>query len=162
MARTCGNFNMLIQIVLRATRVCIFSTSQSKSGPKLMCFDTFYFQMCFAPRACTFSTSQLPKVVRTRMFWHFLLQNMRRATTACTCSTSQLPKALRSWGVLTLFTSKCASRHNCVHLFNNISTSKSAPELRYFDAFYFKMCFAPQWCAIVHFLSVQMSPHLLL
>ena len=39
---------------------------------------------------------------------------MLRATTACTFSTSQLPKVVRAWCVLTLLTSKCASRHNGV------------------------------------------------
>ena len=38
----------------------------SKSGPKPYCFEHFHFEMCFAPqrRACTFSTSELPKAVR--------------------------------------------------------------------------------------------------
>ena len=44
---------------------CTFSTSQtSKSGPNLVCFVHFDFEMCFAPTTCNFSTSQLPKVVR--------------------------------------------------------------------------------------------------
>ena len=39
----------------------------SKSGPYPRCFATFYFEMCFAPqRRALFSTSQRPKVVRTR------------------------------------------------------------------------------------------------
>ena len=49
--------------------------------------------------------------------------------------------------VLTLFTSKCASRHNGLSFFH-ISTSKSAPNLRCFDTFYFKTCFVPQRRAI--------------
>ena len=51
---------------------------------------------------------------------------MLRATTAYTFSTSQLPKVVRSWCVLYILTSKCASRHNGVHFFD-ISTSKSGP-----------------------------------
>ena len=39
---------------------------------------------------------------------------MLRATTACTFSTTHLPKVVREWCVLTLLTSKCASRHNGV------------------------------------------------
>ena len=180
--------------VLRATTACTFSTSQlPKSGPKLVCFVHFHFEMCFAPQrralfrhlnfqkwseagvfctcslrnvlrattACTFSTSQLPKVVRSwcvfvhfhfemcfapqrrALFRHlnfqkwseagvfctFSLRNVLRATAACTFSTSQLPKVVRSWCVLYMFTSKCASRHNGVHFFD-ISTSKSGPKLR--------------------------------
>ena len=42
---------------------------------------------------------------------------MLRATTACTFSTSQLPNVVRTWCVLHILTSKCASRHNGVHFF---------------------------------------------
>ena len=55
-------------------------------------------------------------------------------------STSQLPKVLRSWSVLYILTSKCASRHNGVHFFD-ISTSKSAPNLVCFAHFDFEMCY---------------------
>ena len=50
---------------------------------------------------------------------------------------------LRDPGVLYIFTSKCASRHNGVH-FLDISTSKSAPRPPILNTFYFQMCFAPQ------------------
>ena len=52
-------------------------------------------------------------------------------------------KVHRTPGVLTLFTSKCASRHNGVHFFN-ISTPKSGSELTCFATFDFQMCSAPQ------------------
>ena len=68
---------------------------------------------------------------------------MLRATTACTFSTSELPKVVRTWCVLYILTSKCASRHNGVHFFD-ISTAKSGPELVCFVHFDFEMCFAPQ------------------
>ena len=61
----------------------------------------------------------------------------------CTFSTSEPPKVVRCPGVLNILTSKCASRHNAVHLFN-ISTSKTAPNPSVFNTFYFQMCFAPQ------------------
>ena len=78
-------------------------------------FCTFWLQNVLrATTACTFSTSQLPKVVRP---WCVLLQNVLRATTACTFSTSQLPKVVRSFSVLSILTWKCASRHNGVHFF---------------------------------------------
>ena len=42
-----------------------FDIWTSKSGPRPSVFNTFDLEMCFAPTtACTFSTSQLPKVVR--------------------------------------------------------------------------------------------------
>ena len=70
-----------------------------------------------ATKACTFSTSQLPKVVRAWCVCTFWLRNVLRATTACTFSTSQLPKVVRHWGVLYILTSICASRHKGVHFF---------------------------------------------
>ena len=44
--------------------VHFFDISTSKSGPTMVCFVHFDFEMCFAPQRRTFSTSQLPKMVR--------------------------------------------------------------------------------------------------
>ena len=57
-------------------------------------FCTFWLRNVLrATTACTFSTSQLPKVVRgAGVFCTFWLRNVLQATTACTFSTSQLPK----------------------------------------------------------------------
>ena len=85
--------------------VHFFDIATSKSGPKLSeaaVFCTFWLgNVLRATTACTFSTSQLPKVVRTWCvtFW---LGNVLRATTACTFSTSQLPKWSEA-GVLCTF-----------------------------------------------------------
>ena len=43
---------------------------------------------------------------------------MLRATTACTSSTFEPPKVVRTPSVLYILTSKCASRHNGVHIFD--------------------------------------------
>ena len=92
---------------------------QKWSGAEVFC--TFWLQNVLrATAACTFSTSQLPKVVRPSdhgVFCTFWLGNVLRATTACTFSTSQLPKVVRSWSVLYILTWKCASRHNGVQFF---------------------------------------------
>ena len=61
--------------------------STSKSGPYMVCFVHFDFEMYFAPQR--------------RAFF----------------STSQLPKVLRDPGVLYILTCKCASRHNGVQFF---------------------------------------------
>ena len=105
--------------------------------------------------ACTFSTSQLPKVVRQ---WCVLYILTSKCASRHTFSTSQLPKAVRQWCVLCILTSKCASRHNGVHFFD-ISTSKSGPRLRCFVHFDFDMCIAPQRRAIFHLSSGQLAPH---
>ena len=79
---------------------------------------------------------------------------MLRTTTPYTFSTSQRPKVLRDRQFLTLFTSKCASRHNAVHFFV-ISTSKTALSPSVFNTFYFQMCLAPQRHALFQHLNLQ-------
>ena len=133
--------------------------------------------MLRATTACTFSTSQLPKVLRTPHLFALLTSkcasrhngahffdistsksgpNLLCATTTCTFSTSQLPKVVRAWCVLYILTSKCASSRNGVHFFD-ISTSKSGPSLRCFVHFDFEMCFAPQRRTIFHLSSGQLA-----
>ena len=82
---------------------------------------------------------------------------MLRATTPCTFSSSQLPEVLRDRQFLTLFTSKCASGHNAVHVFviSIFSTSKTAPNPSVFNTFCFQMCFAPQRRALFQHLNFQ-------
>ena len=85
---------------------------QKWSGPGVFC--TFWLRnVVCATTACTFSTSQLPKVVR---HWCVLciLTSTCASRHACTFSTSQLPKVVRTWCALHILTSKCASRHNGV------------------------------------------------
>ena len=111
--------------------------------------------MCFAPqRRALFPHRNVQKWREHVVLCTFSLRNVLRATTACTFSTSQLPKVLRSWCVLYILTSKCASRHNGVHFFD-ISTSKSAPTLVCFVHFDFQMCFAPQRRALFRDLNFQ-------
>ena len=69
-------------------------------------------------------------------------------------TTSEHPKVARTCGVLYMFTSKCASRHNGVHFFV-FSTSKSGPTMVCFVHFDFEMCFAPQRRALFRLLSFQ-------
>ena len=111
--------------------------------------------MCFAPqRRALFRDLNLQKWSEPLVFSTFWLPNVLRATTACTCWTSQLPKVVRAWCVLYILTSKCASRHNGVHLFD-ISTSKSGPSMVCFVHFDFEMCFAPQRRALFRHLNFQ-------
>ena len=157
---------------------------QKWSAPLVFC--TFWLRNVLrATQACTFSTSQLPKVLRAPGVLHILIWKcvsrhiQRRALfrhlncqkwsgagvfctfwlETCTFSTSQVPKVVRTPSVLYILTSKCASRHTGVHFFD-ISTSKSAPSTRCFVHFDLEMCFAPQRCAIFHLSSRQLAPHL--
>ena len=121
----------------RHNGVHFFDISTSKSGPTMVCFMHFDFEMCFAPqRRALFRHLSFQKWSDNGVFYAFWLRNVLRATTACTFSTSQLPKVVRQWCVLCILTSKCASRHNGVHFFD-ISTSKSGPTLRCFAHFVF-------------------------
>ena len=79
--------------VLRATTVCTFSTSQL---PKVVrtagVFNTFYFQMCFAPqRRALFRHRNFQKWSDNGVFCTFWLGNVLRATTACNCSSPIWP-----------------------------------------------------------------------
>ena len=160
MARTCSVLYILTsKCASRHNGVHFFDISTSKSGPDLVWFVHFDFEMCFAPqRRALFRHLNFQKWSGPGVFCTFWLRNVLRATTACTFSTSQLPKVVRTPQFLTQFTSKCASRHNGVHFFN-ISTSKSGPNPSVFNTFYFQMCFAPQRRATFHLSSPQMSPH---
>ena len=92
--RTPSAFNILTSKCASHHNGVHFSDiSTSKSGPTMVCFVHFDFEMCFA------------------------LRNVLRATTACTFSTSQLPKVVREWCILYILTWKCASRHNGVQFF---------------------------------------------
>ena len=118
-ARTCGVLYILTwKCASRHNGVHFFDIWTSKSGPRMVCFVHFDLEMCFAPqRRALFRHLNFQKWSDTGVFCTFWLGNVLRATTACTFSTSQLPKVVRSWGVLYILTSKCASRHNGVQFF---------------------------------------------
>ena len=107
-----------------------------------------------ATTACTFSTSQLPKVVREWCVLYILTSKCASCHNGVHFFDSQLPKVVREWCVLYILTSKCASRHNGVHFFD-ISTSKSGPRMVCFVHFHFEMCFAPQRRALFRHLKIQ-------
>ena len=119
-----------------------FDIWTSKSGLRMVWFVHFDLEMCFAPQRRAlfwhlnlcfvhFDLEMCFAPQRRALFWHlnfqkwsgagvlctFWLGNVLRATTACTFSTSQLPKVVRTWCVLYILTSKCASRHNGVQFF---------------------------------------------
>ena len=114
-------FNILTsKCASRHNGVHFFDISTSKSGPTMVCFVHFDFEMCFAPqRRALFRHLNFQKWSDNGAFCAFWLGNVLRATTACTFSTSQLPKVVRQWCVLYILTWKCASRHNGVQFFNS-------------------------------------------
>ena len=99
-------------------RRALFRHLNFQSGPTMVCFVNFDFEMCFAPqRRALVRHLNFQKWSDHGVFCTFWLQNVLRATTACTLSTSQLPKVVREWCVLDILTWKCASRHNGVQFF---------------------------------------------
>ena len=102
----------------RHNGVHFFDISTSKSGPNLVCFVHFDFEMCFAPqRRALFRHRNFQKWSKHGVFCTFWFRHVLRTTTACTFSTSQLPKVVQTWCVLYILTSKCASRQNGVQCF---------------------------------------------
>ena len=72
-------------------------------------------------------------------------------------TTSERPKVLRTPQFFAFLTSKCASRHNGVHVFD-MSISKSGPSMVCFVHFDFEMCFAPQGRALFRHVNFQFGP----
>ena len=112
----------------RHNGVHFFDISTAKSGPKLVCFVHFDFEMCFAPQtACTFFDISTSKSRPTlKCFAHFDFEMCCAPQRRALFSTSQLPKVVRAWCVLYILTSKCASRHNGVQIFH-LSSGQLAP-----------------------------------
>ena len=113
--------------VLRATTACVhfFDISTPKSAPELRCFVHFDLEMCFAPQW-------------RALFPHLNFQKWSEREVFLAFSLANVLRATTA----------------CVHFFD-ISTPKSAPELRCFVHFDLEMCFAPQWRALFPHLNFQ-------
>ena len=71
----------------RHNGVHFFDIATSKSGPTMVCFAHFDFEMCFAPqRRALFRHLNFQKWSAPLVFCPFWLGNVLRATTACTFS----------------------------------------------------------------------------
>ena len=102
-----------------------------------------------ATMACTFSTCQLPKVVR-----HWGLLCILTWKCASRHNGVHFFDISTSKSGLCIVTSICASRHNGLHFFD-ISTSKSGPSIVCFVHFDFHVCFAPQPRALFRHVNFQ-------
>ena len=84
--RTCQFLTLLTsKCASRHNGVHFFNIATSKSDPNLSVFNTFDFQMCFAPQRPAFFNFQ--KWSEPVSLWHFWLRNVLRATTACSFSS---------------------------------------------------------------------------
>ena len=76
----------------RHNGVHFFDISTSKSGPSMVCFVHFDFEMCFAPqRRALFRHLNFQKWSDNGVFCTFGLRNVLRATTACNFSSPIWP-----------------------------------------------------------------------
>ena len=72
----------------RHNGVHFFDISTSKSGPNMVCFVHFDFEMCFTPqRRALFRHLNFQKCSEHGVFCSFWLGNVLRATTACNFSS---------------------------------------------------------------------------
>ena len=88
-ARTCSVLYIFTsKCASRHNGVHFFDVSTSKSGPNLVCFVHFDFEMCFAPqRRALFRHFNFQKWSEAGVFCTFWLANVLRATTACNFSS---------------------------------------------------------------------------
>ena len=105
----------------RHNGVHFFDIATSKSGPTMVCFVHFDFEMCFAPqRRALFRHLNFQKRSDTEVFCTFSLRHVLRATTACNFSSlvwpaGSAPAALASL-LSTLRSLKSLEKHNVSRL----------------------------------------------
>ena len=84
----CALYILTWKCASRHNGVHFFDISTSKTAPNPSVFNTFYFQMCFAPqRRALFQHLNFQKWSDNGVFCTFWLQNVLRATTACNFSS---------------------------------------------------------------------------
>ena len=114
--------------------------------------------MLRARTACTFSTSQLPKVVRAWcVLYMFTSKRASRHNGVHFFHSSASKSHPRMTCFTTLDFQMCFAPQRRALFLN--STSKSAPRPTCFDTFDFQMCFAPQPRSIFHLSSGQLPQH---
>ena len=110
--------------------------------------------MCCVPQRCTFSTSQLPKVVPSCCVLYLLTSTCASRHNGVHFLDISTSKSGPSMVCFVHFDFVFSSRHKGVHFFD-ISTSKSGPELVCWFVLDFDMCFAPQGRALFRHLNFQ-------
>ena len=84
----CALYIFTSKCASRHNDVHFFDLATSKSGPRMVCFVHFDFEMCFAPqRRALFRHLNFQKCSETQVFCTFWLANVLRAITACIFSS---------------------------------------------------------------------------
>ena len=90
--RWCALYILTSKCASRHNGVHFFDIATSKSGPELVCFVHFDFEMCFAPqRRALFRHLNCQKWSGAGVLSTFWLGNVLRATTACNFSSLVWP-----------------------------------------------------------------------
>ena len=83
----CALYILTSKCASRHNDMHFFDIATSESGPRMVCFVHFHFEMRFAPqRRALFRHLNFQKCSETQVFCTFSLQNLLRATTACNFS----------------------------------------------------------------------------
>ena len=148
-----------MNMLLRATTACTFSTSQLPKVVRLWCVLYILTWTCVSRRhngVHFFDITALKKCTELGVFCTFWLGNVLRATTACTFSTSQLPKVVRTLVCFGHFDLEmCFAPPQRRALFRHRNFQKVVRSLVCFVHFDFEVCFAPQWRALFRHLNFQ-------
>ena len=107
-----------------------------------------------ATTACTFSTSQLPKVVRPCCALYILTWTCASRHNGVHFWRFRCRKSARRCGAKHILKRKC-TKHTMLGHFFDIATYKSGPDLVCFVHFHLEMCFAPQRRALFRHRNVQ-------
>ena len=108
----CALFILTSKCASRHNGVHFFDISTSKSGPNLVCFVHFDFEMCFAPqRRALFRHLNFQKWSEAEVFCIFWLGNVLRATTACNFSSLIWPAGSAPAALASLFRPSGATNH---------------------------------------------------
>ena len=92
MARTCGDLYILTsKFASRHNGVHFFNISISKSGPNMVCFDTFDLQMCFAPQRRAILRLSSGQLAPHPPLWRGYSSTLRSYKTLEKHSVSRLP-----------------------------------------------------------------------
>ena len=122
--RTCGAVNTFdLEMRFAPQQRTLFRHVNFKKWSENGVFCTFRLgNVLCATTARTFSTSQLPKVLRPWCVLQILNWKCVSCHNGVLFSTSQLPKVLRTWCVLYILTWKCVWRHDGVHFFRHLNS----------------------------------------
>ena len=102
--RWCVLYILTSKCASRHNGVHFFDISTSKSGPDLVCFVHFDFEICFAPqRRALFRHLNCQKWSEAGVFCRFWLGNVLRATTACNFSSLIWPAGSAPAALASLF-----------------------------------------------------------